>query len=130
MILEEMKQLPEKDQKKLYEKLKEIRHKAKTGNFAMTYGAFPPRIAITANISTKEAEKLFETYWERNKAIKLVAEDCIVKTINDQMWLYNPVSKFWCSLRYEKDKFSTLNQGELCCALYKSIKFGESPTVK
>ena len=27
------------------------------------------------------------------------------------MWLFNPVSKFWYSLRHEKDKFSTLNQG-------------------
>jgi len=26
------------------------------------------------------------------------------------MWLYNPVSKLWYSLRYEKDRFSTLNQ--------------------
>jgi hypothetical protein len=26
-------------------------------------------------------------------------------------WLFNPVSKFWYSLRSEKDKFSTLNQG-------------------
>src|SRR5690606_4473867 len=28
-----------------------------------------------------------------------------------QMWLYNPISQFWYSLRAEKDKFSTLNQG-------------------
>jgi hypothetical protein len=27
------------------------------------------------------------------------------------MWLFNPVSQFWYSLRYEKDRFSTLNQG-------------------
>jgi hypothetical protein len=27
------------------------------------------------------------------------------------MWLFNPVSKFWYSLRHDKDKFSTLNQG-------------------
>ena len=27
------------------------------------------------------------------------------------MWLLNPVSKFWYSLRSDKDKFSTLNQG-------------------
>ena len=26
------------------------------------------------------------------------------------MWVQNPVSKFWHSLRYEKDVFSTLNQ--------------------
>ncbi|MNV38782.1 hypothetical protein D3C71_1303450 [compost metagenome] len=27
------------------------------------------------------------------------------------MWLFNPVSELWYSLRYEKDRFSTLNQG-------------------
>jgi hypothetical protein len=27
------------------------------------------------------------------------------------MWLQNPVSKFWYSLRSDKDRFSTLNQG-------------------
>jgi hypothetical protein len=27
------------------------------------------------------------------------------------MWLLNPVSGFWYSLRYLKDRFSTLNQG-------------------
>lgn len=27
------------------------------------------------------------------------------------MWLFNPVSKLWYSLRYEKDIFSTLVQG-------------------
>lgn len=29
----------------------------------------------------------------------------------ESMWLFNPVSKFWYSLRYPKDIFSTLNQG-------------------
>ena len=29
----------------------------------------------------------------------------------EEMWLFNPVSKFWYSLRYIKDIFSTLNQG-------------------
>ena len=27
------------------------------------------------------------------------------------MWLFNPVSKFWYTLRNERDVFSTLNQG-------------------
>lgn len=26
-------------------------------------------------------------------------------------WLFNPVSELWYSLRHEKDRFSTLNQG-------------------
>jgi hypothetical protein len=33
-----------------------------------------------------------------------------IRKINGEMWVQNPVSKFWHSLRYEKDVFSTLNQ--------------------
>lgn len=88
-----------------------IRHKAKTTNYACTYGAKPPRIAREAKIPLREAEALVDTYWERNWAINKVAESLQVKTVNGQKWLFNPVSKFWYSLRNEKDRFSTLNQG-------------------
>lgn len=97
--------------KKKYADIKKIRHTSKTVNFASVYGAGAPKIALTANISLKEAKKLHETYWKRNKAVKQVAEACIVKTIGNKKWLFNPVSKFWYSLRAEKDRFSTLNQG-------------------
>ena len=33
------------------------------------------------------------------------------KSVNGSLWLFNPVSKLWYSLRAEKDIFSTLNQG-------------------
>ena len=93
----------------------EIRNKAKIVNFAGVYGAGPPKIALTTGMPLPQAVKLHKTYWERNKAVKLVAKSAITKTLRfegeEQMWLYNPVSKFWYSLRYEKDKFSTLNQG-------------------
>lgn len=39
-----------------------------------------------------------------------VAETSTVRIIGGQMWLYNPVSRFWISLRYKKDIFSSLNQ--------------------
>ena len=62
-------------------------------------------------MSEKEAKTLIKAYWGRNWAVKEIAEDAITKKLGDQMWLYNPVSRFWYTLRYEKDKFSTLNQG-------------------
>jgi len=107
------------DEHKLYEKTKgkegvsykEIRHKAKTTNFSATYGAGPPKIAATANISLKEAKLLHKIYWQRNSAVKKTAESSTVKEINGKKWLFNPVSRFWYSLRAEKDRFSTLNQG-------------------
>lgn len=83
---------------------------SKVANFAMTYNAFPPKIAEIAGISLQEAQHLFDVYWERNKAIKQVADSCKVKTVNGQTWLKNPLSGFWIFLKEEKDKFSTLNQ--------------------
>ena len=58
-----------------------------------------------------ECKTLHTTYWKRNWSIQAIADSCRVKIVNGQKWLFNPVSKFWYSLRYEKDRFSTLNQG-------------------
>lgn len=91
--------------------IKPIRDIFKNGNYACQYGAGPPRLALTADISLEKAEQVWKTYWEKNWAIKKVAEKQIVKTISGQMWLYNPISHLWYSLRYEKDRFSTLIQG-------------------
>ena len=90
---------------------KKIRSKAKVINFSGIYGAGPPKIALTTGMSLAEATALHKTYWERNKAVKQIAKDCTVKLVGKQMWLYNPVSRFWYSLRTDKDRFSTLNQG-------------------
>ena len=115
MTLEEMKALPEDKQKALYNKIKEIRNLGKVVNFSSVYGAGPPKIALTTGMSLSQAKTLHKTYWSRNKSVKQVAASVKTKTIiidgEEQMWLLNPVSGFWYSLRYEKDKFSTLNQG-------------------
>jgi hypothetical protein len=87
------------------------RRKGKTTNYACTYGAKGPTVARSAGVPLVEGEKLVEIYWERNWAINAVAENCLVKVVDGQKWLFNPVSKFWYSLRHEKDRFSTLNQG-------------------
>jgi hypothetical protein len=91
--------------------LSQVRNLAKVVNFSAVYGAGPPKIAQSTGMSLQQAQVLHKTYWNRNKAVKQIAKDCIVKTIGEQMWLWNPVSNFWYSLRYDKDKFSTLNQG-------------------
>ena len=91
--------------------IKPVRDIFKNGNYACQYGAGPARLALTADIPLRKAEQVWETYWKKNWAIKKVAEEQIVKTVNGQMWLYNPISHLWYSLRYEKDRFSTLIQG-------------------
>lgn len=75
------------------------------------YGAGVSRLAITCGIDYAEAKKVHETYWKRNWAIKAVADEQTIKYVRDEMWLYNPISKFWYSLRQKKDIFSTLVQG-------------------
>lgn len=94
-----------------YNDIKKRRGKSKTVNFASVYGAGAPKIALTAGMSLKEAKLLHKIYWDRNKSVKQVAEACITKSTGNKKWLFNPVSKFWYSLRADKDKFSTLNQG-------------------
>jgi len=90
---------------------KTIRGIFKNGNYACQYGAWPPKIAKTCGITLKEAQVVFDAYWKRNWSIKAVADSCKVKTVRSSQWLFNPISKFWYSLRSEKDRFSTLVQG-------------------
>lgn len=99
------------DYKKGDKSKKKIRDIFKNGNYACQYGAGPPKLVITCGISLSEAKDLHKVYWERNWAVKEVARNQKVKTIGDQLWLFNPVSKFWYPLRNMKDVFSTLVQG-------------------
>jgi len=80
-------------------------------NYASVYGVGKQKLSRTTGMSTDEAELLINSYWERNWAVRQFAEDQEVKTVDGQMWVKNPVNNFWYTLRYEKDIFSTLNQG-------------------
>jgi hypothetical protein len=99
------------EEKKKYSIIKKLRSIFKNGNYACQYGAFPPRLQKTCNITLEEAEGVYDAYWKRNWAIKAVADEQIVKTVDGQSWLLNPVSGLWYSLRNKKDIFSTLVQG-------------------
>jgi hypothetical protein len=116
-----------------------VRGDAKQVNFSAVYGVGAPKMKLGTGWTLEKCQLLLATYWERNKAVKQIAADVTVKifykdgTISNHiagdlmtlpkwekaefeanvktMWLYNPVSKFWYSLRYLKDIFSTLNQG-------------------
>ena len=91
--------------------LKAIRDPFKTVNYSAIYGVGVAKLAREGGFSKTEASTLLSTYWERNWSIKEVVKEQYVKTLKDgTMWLKNPVSGFYHSLRYEKDIFSTLNQ--------------------
>lgn len=95
-----------------FHKLDSLRKGAKTTTYSATYGVGKAKLARTADISEKEAQELLDAFWDLNWAVKKVADNLYVKTLKDgSMWLKNPVSGFYYSLRSERDKFSTLNQG-------------------
>jgi len=105
-----MKLSPEQ-QKVEYERIKRIRKDYKPINYAAVYGAMPKRVSRETGMSKAKAKVLLDAYWERNWAVKKVAAGQYTKEVGGYTWLKNPVSGFWYELRYDKDRFSTLNQG-------------------
>ena len=91
--------------------VKPLRHDCKQVNYSCTYGVTPSGIVRNTGMSLEKATKLHQTYWKRNWAIDEIVKNVRTKTVRGVRWLYNPVSKFWYEIRFDKDKFSTLNQG-------------------
>lgn len=106
---EEKEKLTDEEHSK-YKRIKKVRGDAKPVNFSATYGVGKKKLAMTGGFTEDFAELLLDTYWNLNWAVKKFAEDQEVKTINGQMWIKQPVSGFWYSLRADKDRFSTVNQ--------------------
>lgn len=111
LSLDEMKALPPEEQAALYKKLSEARKIGKSVNYSCIYGAGGPTVARSAGVPKKDGTALVEAYWKRNWSVKAIPRTIKVKKEFGSMWLLNPVSKLWYSLRTEKDIFSTLNQG-------------------
>jgi DNA polymerase I-like protein with 3'-5' exonuclease and polymerase domains len=108
--------------------LKPIRKNFKVVNYSATYGVGAEKLARETGMPIYKAKKLLEAYWDRNWSVKKFAEDQPIRKIGEEMWIQNPVSKFWHSLRYEKDAFSTINQstGSYCfdrwVAIYRNVR--------
>lgn len=95
----------------IYKGLKKVRAVGKKVNYTAVYGAGGAAIGRAAGQSKQKGEALKEVYWKRNWSVLAIAAEQVVKKCLGGMWLFNPVSELWYSLRYEKDRFSTLNQG-------------------
>ena len=91
--------------------LKALRKNYKVVNYSATYGVGAPKLARETGMTSKEAKALLVAFWSRNWAIEKVAKDLRTRELFNSTWLKNPVSGFWYSLRSDKDRFSTLNQG-------------------
>jgi hypothetical protein len=96
--------------------LKALRKDFKVVNYSATYGVGAEKLARETGMSVKKARALLKAYWKRNWSVKAFSDEQTIRKIGEEMWIQNPVSKFWHSLRYEKDAFSTINQstGSYC----------------
>lgn len=97
--------------KKVVEIVAGVRKMFKPVNYSAVYGVGAPKLSRTTGLPISQAKELLEAYWARNWAVKEIAANCKVKKLGGEMWLFNPVSRLYYSLRYDKDRFSTLNQG-------------------
>ena len=91
--------------------LKSLRKNYKVVNYSATYGVGAAKLARETGMSKGDAQKLLDAFWSRNWSIDKVASTLSIREVLGGMWVQNPVSKFWYSLRSDKDRFSTLNQG-------------------
>ena len=103
--------------------LKALRKNYKVVNYSATYGVGAAKLARETGMSKGEAKTLLDAFWSRNWAIEKVASTVRVREVMNGMWLLNPVSGFWYSLRSDKDRFSTLNQstGVFCFDTWVAI---------
>lgn len=103
--------------------LKELRKNYKVVNYSATYGIGAAALARGTGMTKKASQTLLDAFWSRNWAIEKVASGATTREVLEGMWLKNPVSGFWHSLRSDKDRFSTLNQstGVFCFDTWVSL---------
>ncbi len=94
-----------------YHGLDLVRAVGKTASYSLQYGAGVKTVARSCKVSEKIAKKLHKAYNDLNWSVAKIASMMVVKTTSTGMWQKNPVNGLWYSLRYEKDRFSTLVQG-------------------
>jgi hypothetical protein len=90
--------------------LKALRKNYKVVNYSATYGVGSQTLSRNSGMPVDKAQTLLDAFWSRNWAIEKVSKDARTRDLFGSKWIYNPVSRFWYSLRSDKDRFSTLNQ--------------------
>ena len=98
-----------------FKKISKVRKSSKVVNYACTYSASPKKIAETADIPLKDAQKLHKAYWDTNISIKQYTDSLEVKTVDGRNWIYNPFTKLWLLLTADHIKFSSCNQNFGAC---------------
>ena len=90
--------------------LSAIRKGYKAANYACVYGVGEVTLSRQTGLPKGKCKQLIAAYWERNWAVKKVADAQRVKEVEGNRWILNPVSGFWHELRSDKDRWSTINQ--------------------
>ena len=98
-----------------FKKISKVRKSSKVVNYACTYSASPKKIAETADIPLKDAQKLHKAYWDTNISIKQFTDSLEIKTVDGRNWIYNPFTKLWLLLTADHIKFSSCNQNFGAC---------------
>lgn len=123
--------LPESEQKELLQKLKNVRSKGKTTNYASLYQVGAATLSRNLEISKNEAQKLINSYWDIHYAVKEFTESVVTKDVDGETWAFNPIARFWYYIRQEKDIFSCINQSSAVFCfnmwLYFIVKRGHWP---
>jgi len=101
----------DEEKQDFHDKLDKKRHSGKQTNYSSMYGIGKDKLAKELGITVKEALKLIDAYWIKNKCVKTFSESCETKTVGGQLWVKNPLNNYYYSLRSTKDIFSTINQG-------------------
>lgn len=101
--------LSEED-KQRFDALTSIRSDAKTTNYAAQYGVKEKTLSRTLKKSEEYASMLLDSYWRLHRPLQQIGEACKVKTVDGNMWLWNPMAELWINLRNEKDRLNTLIQ--------------------
>lgn len=114
-----------------FKKISKVRKSSKVVNYACTYSASPKKIAETADIPLKDAQKLHKAYWDTNISIRQYTDNLKVKTVDGRNWIYNPFTKLWLLLTADHIKFSACNQNFGACVfdtfLWFLIQAGVKP---
>ena len=126
-----IRNLEGEEEKNFMNKLKAIRHSGKTTNYSSLYLVGSQTLARSLDISKKEAQKLIDAYWSIHWAVRKASDSFETKTVEGQLWIFCPISKFWHAIRNLKDAFSVVNQSSAVYCfnmwVYNITRFGVWP---
>lgn len=96
---------------KSYAKINSLRDMFKTINYSCLYNVGADTLSKSIGSTLYFANKLRDSYWKRNYAVKEKVESAPVKSYLGTNWIYNNIIDVWFETRHDYTKFSSLNQG-------------------